>query len=486
MPDPDPDPDRAVRTVIVIGGGIAGLTAAYRLSSSPLAQSGKIQVLLLEAGARLGGTINTYPLDDVLLELGPDSFITDKPYGLELCRDLGIEDRLLGTDKANRRTFVARQGKLFPLPDGFVMMAPTELGPLMESELFSWPGKLRMLQDLFIAKSAPDQDESLTQFVTRRLGKEALERVVQPLVGGIYTGDPDKLSVKAALPRIAAMEQKHGSLIKGMLSTRQKSDRQTESGARYGLFTTFDQGMSVLVRALQDKLPGDHVHTNSIVSRVIRHAGDSRWSVYISDDRIIKADALVMAAPSHRCADMLAAEDPTLSGDLRKIEYSSSVVINLLYRRSDVHNPLKGFGFVVPRSERRTILACSYSSIKWPGRTPPDKLLLRVFVGGTLQPEDFFLSDEQIECLVWEDLRTYLGIKALPQVSISSRFPRAMPQYNIGHTKLIEGIEERVGKMDGLELAGNAYHGVGIPDCIASGNQAAARLLAYMQNPSYI
>jgi protoporphyrinogen/coproporphyrinogen III oxidase len=352
------------------------------------------------------------------------------------------------------------------------MMAPTQMMPMLSSPLFTMEAKLRMLREPFVSPAAEDADESLSQFVERRLGREVLDRVVQPLVGGIYTGDPDKLSVRAALPKMAELERKYGSLTRG-LSASQKN--RNESGARYGMFVTFDEGIGVLVNALVNALPPGTVHTHSMVSRVRKN--ESEWELEFSDGKKMAVDGIIIATASFHASDMVSELDQQMSDELAKIPYSSSAVLNLIYRRSDIPHPMDGFGFVVPRTDKRTILACSFTSVKWPGRAAPNKALLRVFVGGALQPDVYDLADEQIECLMWEDLHTYMGIQALPLLSVISRFPRAMPQYNVWHTGIVQKVEERLTNFPGLALAGNAYYGVGIPDCIASGERAAARVL---------
>lgn len=464
------------RRLVVIGGGISGLSAAYKLYSETKNEEFPPEIMLFEGSPRMGGCISTYNLDDTLIELGPDSFITEKPAALELCKKLGIEHRLIGTAAKNRQTFVAHNKQLYPLPEGFVMMAPTQVMPMLSSPLFSWSAKMRMLSEPFVPAAPEDADESLTQFVERRLGREVLDKVVQPLVGGIYTGDPNKLSVRAALPKIVEMERKHGSIIKGMASIHKN---RKESGARYGLFVTFDEGISVLVNALVNALPQGCVRTHSMVSRLRRT--ESQWQIEFSDGKQMMVDGVVIATASFHASDIVSDLDLELAEALSTTTYASSAVLNLIYRRSDIKHPLDGFGFVVPRTENRSILACSFNSIKWPDRAPKDKVLLRVFVGGALQPDIYDLSDEQIECLMWEDLRTYLGITALPLLSVISRYPRAMPQYNVGHVANLKKIEERLTQHPGLALAGNAYHGVGIPDCVASGERAAARILEQVQ-----
>lgn len=463
----------------VIGGGISGLAAAFQLFNETKGMQTPPEILVFEGSPRLGGCISTYNLDDTILELGPDSFITEKPAALELCEKLGIMDRLVATDKEHRRTFVAYNNALQPLPEGFMMMAPTQLWPMLNSPLFSWEAKMRMMREPFVRPAPDDADESLTQFVERRLGKEVLEKVVQPLVGGIYTANPDRLSVKAALPRMVQLEKKHGSLIKGLAATHKA---RNESGARYGMFVTLDDGINVLVNSLVAALPQNSVRTHSMVSKVRQR--ERSWELEFFDGKRLPVDGVVIATSSFHAADMLADLDTELSQTLGMIEYASSAVLNLIYRRSDIPHPMDGFGFVVPRTEKRTILACSFSSVKWPGRAPPDKAMLRVFVGGALQPDIYELNDEQIECLMWEDLHTYLGIRALPLLSVISRFPRSMPQYNVGHTTKVNKIESLVAKYPGLALAGNAYHGVGIPDCITSGESAAAAVLQALTKSS--
>ncbi len=465
--------------VVVIGAGISGLTAAYTLTCQTDAQAPAMEVLLLDASPRAGGVICTYNLDDVILELGPDSFTTQKPSAIKLCESLGIASRILPTDERYRRTFVAYKNKLHPLPDGFFMVAPTRILPIIGSSLFSFQGKLRMAMDLFLPKGDAGLDESLTEFVTRRFGAEVLERVAQPMLGGIYTGDPDRLSMKSVMPRFIELEQKHGSVIAGLAAERGKhGSKPGESGARYSMFVTLDEGMNVLVNALSSKLPPGCLRTKATVEHVKAGVQGRPWDVVFSDQSALSADAVIIATSAKQAGHMLLSTDSSLSDDLKQIPYASSAVINLIYRRSDIPHALDGFGFVVPRKENRSILACSFSSVKWGNRTPADKVLLRVFIGGALQPDLYGFTDEQIECLLWEDLHTYLGLKALPLLSVISRFPDAMPQYNVGHSALVERIDQALTKYDGLSLAGNAYRGIGMPDCIASGQRAAQAVMS--------
>jgi oxygen-dependent protoporphyrinogen oxidase len=471
-----PEPS-SPRKVVVIGGGIAGLAAAHRLAVLAHKNGRPLSIVLLEAGDRLGGTIMTYNLQNMIIDLGPDMFLADKPAVMELINELGLSHRMVAPNKKHQRTFVARGDKLYPLPSGFFMMAPTQMLPFVTSDLFSTSGKLRILKDLVIPPAPEESDESLTQFVERRLGHEALERVIQPLVGGIYTGDPDKLSVKAALPRIWNLEKKYGSLIRGLASTAGK--KQGESGARYGLFASFDGGMQALIDELESRLPAN-IMLNTVATNVTVNSAGNKFAVALGKSASLTADAVIVATPAYHAANLVKSLDAALAAELRGIEYSSAAVINWLFRRQDIPHALDGFGFVVPRVERRSIIACSFTSVKFPGRVPDNRALLRVFVGGALQPDVYDLTDEQMECLAWEDLHTYLNITAVPIVSIMSRFPKSMPQYNLGHAQRVTRIEQAAGKISGFALAGNAYQGVGIPDCIESANRAAAGVFTYL------
>ena len=462
--------------IVVIGAGISGLTAAYKLTKYGADGEGlQPQVLLLEASPRAGGTISTYNFDDVILELGPDSFITQKPAALELCRELGIEHRLINTRPSFRRTFIARNGKLLPLPEGFFMVGPTNVAALFGSELFSWRGKLRMALEPFIRRRSSSEDESIAKFVERRFGKECLERAAEPLAAGIYTGDVDKLSMRSSFPKLHDMEAIYGSIVKGF--NNQHPSKSHESGARYSLFVAPDEGMSVIVNALVQQLPPGCLRTHTLVSQLRRTPGGQGWQLVLHDGQMIQCDAVIIATAAHQAARILNAV-PVLKEQLQKIEHASSAVLNLIYQRKDVKHPLDGFGFVVPRSEKSALLACSFASVKWNNRVPDDKVLLRVFVGGTADPEIYDYSDEHIECLIWQDLNTYLGIDALPRLAVISRFHKGMPQYNLGHADIVSGIENELQNIPGLALAGNAFGGVGIPDCVASGQRAAAAVMA--------
>jgi oxygen-dependent protoporphyrinogen oxidase len=460
----------------VIGGGIAGLAAAHRAVELARERGRVLELTLFEAGDRLGGTIQTDRYEGFLVECGPDSFLSEKPWALALCKRLGIEDRLVRTDDRFRRTYVAFRGRLHPLPDGFQLLAPTRLGPFVRSGLFSWPGKLRMAMDLFLPRGG-DPDESLGGFVRRRLGSEALERVAQPLVAGIYTADPDVLSLAATMPRFLELERRERSLILGLWrgSRRAPAEAAGASGARWSLFVTFDEGMEEFTRALGDRLPPESIRLKARVADVTREGPG--WRLGLVDGPAATADAVIIATESHQAGRMLRYTDPGLAHLLDGIPYASSATVTLGWRRSDIPHPLDGFGFVVPQIERRPIIACTFSSVKYPGRAPEGFALLRVFMGGALNEAVLQGDDETLTRVARAELGELLGVTAPPLFSRVSRFPKAMPQYHVGHLARVDAIEGCLRAHPGLELVGGAYRGVGISDCVRSGEEAVARLL---------
>jgi len=460
----------------VIGGGVTGLAAAHRAVELGRERGMPCDLALFEAGDRVGGTIQTERHEGFLVERGPDSFLSEKPWALALCRRLGIEDRLIRTDDRFRRTFVVFRGRLHPLPEGFQLLAPTRLGPFVRSGLFSWPGKLRMAMDLVLPRGG-DPDESLGAFVSRRLGREALERVAQPLVAGIYTADPDTLSLAATMPRFLDVERRDRSLILGLwrIARRAPDEAKGASGARWSLFVTLAQGMEDLIRALASRLPAAAIRLGQRVTSVTREG--KGWRLGMADGTAVEAERVIITAESHHAARMLRYTDPGLSHLLEGIAYASAATVTLGWRRSDIPHPLDGFGFVVPRAERRAIIACTFSSVKYAGRAPDGFALLRVFVGGALNEGALEGDDETLTQMARAELGEILGIHAPPLLSRVSRHPKAMPQYHVGHLARVEAIEGCLRAHPGLALAGGAYRGVGIADCIRSGEEAAARVL---------
>jgi protoporphyrinogen/coproporphyrinogen III oxidase len=459
-----------VRRVVVVGGGIAGLAAAHRLVEH--AQAGApLDVILLEASGQLGGSVGSVRTGGFVLERGADSMITDKPWGVALCERLGIADRLVGTRPGERRTAVVHGGRLHPLPEGFLLMAPTALWPVATSPLFSVAGKLRMALDLVLPRRSDARDESLAAFVRRRLGSEALERVADPLVGGIYTADPERLSLAATMPRFVELERRHRSIVLGLRATTTVASGS--GGARYGMFVAPADGMGSLVEATAQRLPEGVIRLRTPAELVARD-GD-RWRV-TAGGQAFDADAVVLATPAFAASALLAPLDEALARQLADIEYASSATVTLGYRADGVAGGLAGFGFVVPFAERRPLLACTFASRKYPGRAPEGHELLRAFVGGARRPDLVELDDATLVRTVRDELRALLGIAADPMLVRVERYRRAMPQYAVGHLDRIAAIEARAAALPGLALAGAAYRGVGIPDCIHSGEVAADAL----------
>ena len=477
---------KGAKRVVVIGAGLSGLAAAQRLAARAAAAARKpFEVVLIDAKGRAGGAIWTRQHGGFTLEGGADSFITNKPQAVELCRELGLESRLIPTDNRYRRSFVVRQGRLAPVPEGFVLMAPNRLLPLLTTPILSARGKLRMFMEPLIPRKSEEGDESLAAFVRRRLGREVLERLVQPLVGGIYTADPADLSLKATLPQFAAMEREHGSLFRAARHQVKKTRivERESAGARYGLFLTIDDGMETLTRKLVESLPPGTLRLNTPVRRVGRNEANDLWRVELLDGPPIDARAVLLTTESHAAARLLDGFDPELALHLRSIPYASSVIANVAYRRDQVAHPLDGFGAVVPAIENRSILAVSFTSVKFPSRAPAGTVLMRVFIGGATQPELFDLSEPEVETLIARELGELLGVTGTPLLMEIARHARAMPQYTLGHLDRVGSIRARLSAHSGLLIAGNAFDGVGIPDCIRSG-QTAAEAVAELFAPA--
>lgn len=470
--------------VVIIGGGISGLAAAYRLCERLKDSPTPTQVLLLESNPHPGGTIRTFERDGFLLEGGPDNFITEKPEAVELARQLGIAHRLIETNSENRRAFIVRDGRLRPVPEGFQLLAPSRFWPFLTTDIFSWTGKARMALDLLLPRRAGSNgadDESLAQFVRRRLGREALERMAQPMVGGIYTADPELLSLRSTMPRFLDMERTHRSLLLGMWKNRRRQSAKEQtgtSGARYGLFLTFDRGMQVLVEELVRQLPPEVIQPNVKVVNISYKSGE--WVINIDGQETLSADAVCLALPAYAAGSLLESVDDELTAELSTIAYASSAIINFAFRREDIAHPLDGFGFVTPFIEGRTVLACSFSSIKYAGRAPAGHVLLRAFLGGAMQPELFNLDDAEMQRRALDDLRSLLGLRAEPLFAQITRWPRSMAQYHVGHREKIARVYARLDRFPSLALAGNAYSGAGIPDCVRGGFASADKIHTFL------
>ena len=460
----------------VVGGGITGLAAAHRAIELGDRLPHGVNVTLLDAGPRLGGIAETLHVDEFLVETGADSFITSKPWAVDLCRRLGLEQCLIPTNERHRRSLVLCRGRVVPVPEGFVLLAPTRIRPVLRSSILSLRGRLRLLGELIVPAGEPRHDESLADFVRRRFGSETLERLVQPLVGGIYTSDPEKLSLQATLPRFPELEQRYGSVIRGTL----KTDRSiTEiSGARYGQFVTLRDGISELLGQLQRRLESAaEIQLDTRVDRLVcRSQGQlPEWTTIDHRDRVRDFDRVILCLPAFRAANLVRELSAETADLLAGIEYASSAIIVTAHDEVDVAHALDAFGLVVPEIEGRRVLAVSFASRKFPGRAPDGAVLLRTFVGGAMHPEVLEDDDEHLTQLARDELSSLLGVTGEPRLARVFRCERAMPQYHVGHQDRVARIEQWVGSLRGIELAGNAYRGVGLPDCIHSGESAAER-----------
>ena len=461
------------KRAIVVGGGITGLAACYRLRREAVQRDIPLDVTLLEATERVGGVIHTEHRDGFLLEHGPDAFLSTKPAAKVLCEELGIADQFIGTNPKVRRSFVVRNGELYPVPEGFYMMAPGSFKPFLKSPLFSWRGKLRMAMELFIPRRGRDTDEAVAHFVRRRLGTEAFTRIAQPMIGGIYTSDAENLSLKATFPRFLEMENAHGSIIKALRAQKKQAAQtsQSTSGPRYSLFLSFKSGMQTLVDTLTEAV-SDCIRLGASVEH-IQHIHGAGWNVSLANGETLNAELLCIALPALQAGALVQNLSMPLATQISEIPYASSATVNLAFCRADITHPLDGMGFVVPATENLSLIGCSFSSVKFERRAPAEHVLLRAFIG---EPKSKRSESELIE-LCQTDLKPILRIKSDPLFAVVSKHSQAMAQYQVGHQEVVSSVERLAGELPGFAVAGNGYHGVGIPDCIRSGEMAAISLL---------
>jgi len=460
------------KEVLVAGGGIAGLSAALVL------QEEGVDYHLFEAQDRLGGKILTERVEGFLLEGGPDCFLSERPGVFELARRLEICHRLLPTEEQNRGTFILWRGRLHPLPEGLMLLAPSRLGPFLKSGLLSWRGKLRALAEPFVPRGGGG-DESLASFVRRRLGEEVLERIAEPLIAGIHAGDPETMSLRAGFPRFARMEEE-GGLIRSLLRARRSREKASHpcpgGPEERTFFMSFAGGMGELVEEVAGRLSPSRITRGVGVKMVTPSPGG--WEIELQGGERISARAVVLALPAYQAARVVEEADPELAGLLSSVPFSSTLTLSLAYREGELP-PLSGFGFVVPRKEGKLMSGVTYSSRKWRGRVPSSGyVLLRVFARGGEE-----LSDHQVVSRVREELAEILGVKARPLLTRLYRWPRGLPQYPVGHLQRLEQVERRLGELPGLFLAGASYRGVGVGECIRSGFSAARGALELLRGP---
>jgi oxygen-dependent protoporphyrinogen oxidase len=438
--------------VIVVGGGISGLSAAYYLAKAGIAST------IVEKRPRLGGVIQTERIDGCLVEAGPDSFLAAKPWAMDLIRDLGLEAEVIGSNDHLRKTFIRKRGRLVPMPDGLQFLVPTKIAPLLTTPLLGWRTKARMALEWFRSPpKVPRPDCSVADFVNDHYGQEAVDYLAEPLLAGVYGGTPETLSVSSVLPRFVELEAQYGSLSRGMLAGRAEAAAQAQP-----IFRTVKGGLGSLVDALGANANLIHGEVEAIEGYEghyrLRVAGD--W---------MDAAAVVLACESHAAARIARAVDPILADLLAAISYNSSTVVAMAFDPSSFRKPLEGFGFLIPRRERQRLVACTFMGTKFSFRAPPDKILLRCFVSGAGE-------DQSLLPAILEELRAAIGLTGEPLFTRVYRWPESMAQYTVGHQARVSAIEERLRLNAGLHLAGNAYHGIGIPDCVRMGKQVAENI----------
>ncbi len=472
-----------MKQVAIVGGGVSGLAAATAIQRAKEAGA-DVEFTLFERSDRLGGVMVTEHIDDCLIEAGPDSFLSEKTYGADFCKTFGLGDQIIGSNDEERKTYIVVKNRLIPMPDGLMFMVPTKILPTVTTPLFTWGTKIKMGLEFFSKPPVTNGDETVGDMVRRHYGQEVVERLADPLLSGVYGGDADSLSVRAVLPRFADMERKYGSLSRGMLVARQKMAEMTKkAGPNYKprpLFSSLKYGMQQLVDAVIAYLPAPRTHTGVEVASLAKNG--SKWAVTVDGETRI-FDALIIATPAHIAGKLLAPMDASLSADLSGVSYSSSVTVAATYNRSDLANMPPGFGFLVPKPERRRVRALTFVHNKFPHRAPAEKGILRVFLGGLSDEGVLALSDDEILSTVRRELREILNLEASPRTERIYRWNKAMAQYGPGHLDRVKRIQQSVAASPGLALAGNAFQGIGVPDCIASGLNAANAVLDKLSLP---
>ncbi len=465
--------------IVVIGAGISGLAAAYFIHRG--SDCAQVEVIVLEGSGRAGGVIATEVAAGAVIDKGPEAFLTAKPQVVDLVRELGLTHSVISTNEKHRRTFIARRSKLHPMPDGFVLFAPTKFRPWLTTGVVSVPCKIRMAMDLVIPRKGDAVDESLADFVQRRLGQEAFTQLAEPMIAGIYGGDARLLSSKCTVPQMVQYEAECGSIIRGLWKQKlQKKDGRNSAvaGSRYGLFASFDRGMQVLIDGLLRHLPAGSVCLNTPVDHIVHSTlPEYGYEICLCSGKRIGAHSVVVATPANIAGQLLCPINASLGHKLRQIAYAPTVIVNLLFYRKDIRHALDGFGFVVPPKEGRFTSACTFTSIKFGGRTEEDKVLLRVSLSREGQSLLDGASNQDVVAALLKDLEDYVGVERPPLQVWVTRHDNALPQYEVGHLERMQDLHAELGGCDDLYLAGNAYSGIGIPDCLASARRAADAVL---------
>jgi protoporphyrinogen/coproporphyrinogen III oxidase len=471
-----PPHNPAIKHVVIIGGGIAGLSAAWYLQQGAAIRGVELRFTVLEQSTVWGGKIYTEQVEGFgnapfVLEAGADAFLTRKPWALALARELGLEARIQGVNQDHSRTFVVHRGKLVPLPSGLQLLVPTRLWPFLRSPLLSFWGKLRVGMEMLIRPRRNAADESLANFVRRRLGPEALDKLAEPLLAGVYNAEPERQSILATFPQFPALEKQYGSLIRGTRATRRKREPNNDAPP----FISFQSGAHELITALVTQLKGDlrlNVTVRAVRDIMRREGG---YTVTMNDDTQLEAESVILATPANISAALVRDSVPEAAAQLGAIRYASISSMYLGFLRSEVPHPLDGFGVVIPGSERRRIDGMTWTSSKWNQRAPSGYVLLRVFFGGPYTRDMMELDDDARSAIIRGELRSLLGIAAAPTFQRVYRWQNGYPQYDVGHLDRVAAIESAL--PPGLYVAGSSYRGVGVPDCIKQGQAVAQQVI---------
>ena len=465
--------------VVIIGGGISGLSSAFALQEASQKTGRSIACTVLDSQPQWGGKIHTSHARGLIIEGGPDSFLSAKPWALDLCRQLGLHDQLVNTNEENNQTFSYSRGRLRAIPQGLIAFIPTRLSSLIFSGILSWPGILRLGAEWFVRPlPESDHDESVASFFYRRVGRETFDRLIEPLVAGIYAGDASELSLKATFPRFHELEQKYGGLIKGVLAQR-STPKPLPTGFKPTMFMTLRGGLGDLIEALTKRVESSGATLRlgqQVVALQMTNATANRYKVVLQSGEMLTADGVVLATPAYVSSMLMRPHHESLSNLLDQIPYASTATVSLAYRREDVGGSIRGFGFVIPRKEGKALIAATWTSLKWPNRTSSNQILIRCYLGGRGREAILECDDVALVTYIREELRTIIGMTHAPVYTEVFRWERSMPQYTCGHLNRLERIREIQNVFKGLYLTGAAYEGIGIPDCIREGTRVGQDL----------